>query len=75
MEYRPPELAEIVNEVKSEKEEYWLSTLAPNATCTLGSNNVAKPMGEKTSDGLAGLFCEDAQGLVELELLDVEPET
>jgi hypothetical protein len=32
-------------------------------------------MGEKTSDGLAGLFCEDAQGLVELELLDVEPET
>jgi glycosyltransferase involved in cell wall biosynthesis len=31
-----PELLEIANELESEKEEYWLSTLAPNETRTLG---------------------------------------
>jgi hypothetical protein len=34
--------------------------------------HVAKPLGETTSDGLAILFYEDGQGLVALELLDVE---
>jgi hypothetical protein len=37
--------------------------------------HVAKPLGETTSDGLAVFFYEDGQGLVGLELLNVEPFT
>jgi hypothetical protein len=44
----------------------------PKADLYLRFKHVAKPLGETTNDGLAVFFYEDDQGLVGLELLDVE---